>query len=66
MLPAENFIVLYQELYFRHIYAKLKVSFEDRVQSFRNYVKLFDLLLGMVCVRVSLSASASVCEGECV
>merc|ERR1712086_138384 len=41
----EVFLYLYQELYYRHIYAKLKPSMEDRVASWQNYCNLFDLVL---------------------
>merc|ERR1712166_797245 len=41
----EVFLMLYNELYYRHIYAKLKPTLEDRVQSFENYCQLFDLVL---------------------
>ncbi|KAH3670284.1 hypothetical protein WICMUC_004937 [Wickerhamomyces mucosus] len=39
------FIVLYSEVYYRHIYAKLTPSLEDRIGSFNNYCNLFNLLL---------------------
>merc|ERR1712205_241904 len=39
------FLYLYKELYYRHIYAKLKPSLEDRVASWENYCNLLDLVL---------------------
>jgi len=40
------FLILYKELYYRHIYARLNpVSFEDRVGSWKNYMQLLDLMI---------------------
>lgn len=40
------FLILYKELYYRHIYARLNpVSFEDRVGSWKNYTQLLDLMI---------------------
>jgi translation initiation factor 3 subunit L len=39
------FMILYRELYFRHIYARLTPTMEQRFQSFENYCDLFDVLL---------------------
>lgn len=39
------FTILYKELYYRHIYAKLTPSFEDRFNSFQNYCELFNYIL---------------------
>eukprot|EP00933_Yihiella_yeosuensis_P017856 TRINITY_DN1484_c0_g1_i3.p1 TRINITY_DN1484_c0_g1~~TRINITY_DN1484_c0_g1_i3.p1 ORF type:complete len:538 (+),score=121.39 TRINITY_DN1484_c0_g1_i3:72-1616(+) len=40
------FVILYKELYYRHIYARLNpVAFEDRVGSWENYCKLLDLMI---------------------
>lgn len=38
------FLILYKELYYRHIYARLTVSFDDRRGSWENYCKLLDLI----------------------
>jgi translation initiation factor 3 subunit L len=38
------FVVLYKELYYRHIYTKLQVTYDDRQGSFENYAKLLELL----------------------
>lgn len=43
----ENFLFLYKELYFRHIYARLKPSVDDRFDSFQNYISLFNIILGL-------------------
>src|SRR5690242_16383944 len=39
------FLVLYKELYYRHIYAKLVPSLEHRFESWKNYCDLFNYLL---------------------
>lgn len=43
----ENFLVLYKELYFRHIYSKLSPTVINRFDSFINYTCLFNILLGL-------------------
>ena len=39
--------LLYRELYYRHVYSKLTVDVEDRVESFHAYVELFHAILSM-------------------
>eukprot|EP00274_Cyanoptyche_gloeocystis_P001322 CAMPEP_0196652576 /NCGR_PEP_ID=MMETSP1086-20130531/1918_1 /TAXON_ID=77921 /ORGANISM="Cyanoptyche gloeocystis , Strain SAG4.97" /LENGTH=541 /DNA_ID=CAMNT_0041983205 /DNA_START=13 /DNA_END=1638 /DNA_ORIENTATION=- len=39
------FLMLYRELYFRHIYAKLQPTIEHRFQSWDNYYQLMELLI---------------------
>lgn len=39
------FLVLYSEVYYRHIYAKLSPTLEHRTGSYNNYCNLFNLLL---------------------
>ncbi|CDR45882.1 CYFA0S20e01266g1_1 [Cyberlindnera fabianii] len=39
------FLVLYSEVYYRHIYARLTPSLENRTGSYNNYCNLFNLLL---------------------
>eukprot|EP01101_Sappina_pedata_P010266 TRINITY_DN6423_c0_g1_i1.p1 TRINITY_DN6423_c0_g1~~TRINITY_DN6423_c0_g1_i1.p1 ORF type:complete len:583 (-),score=303.57 TRINITY_DN6423_c0_g1_i1:115-1863(-) len=41
----ELFMALYHELFYRHIYSRLSVSFEDRQNSWNNYLKLFSFFL---------------------
>jgi translation initiation factor 3 subunit L len=43
----ENFLLLYQELYYRHVYAKLKPTVDHRFESFQNYTSLFNTILGL-------------------
>ncbi|GMM34818.1 hypothetical protein DASC09_021430 [Saccharomycopsis crataegensis] len=39
------FLVLYSEVYYRHIYAKLGPTLEHRTNSYNNYCNLFNLIL---------------------
>jgi len=39
------FLTLYKELYFRHIYSKLKPTIEHRMLSYYNYCELFNYIL---------------------
>ncbi|KAK4689290.1 translation initiation factor 3 subunit L, partial [Tremellales sp. Uapishka_1] len=39
------FLTLYRELYFRHVYAKLHPTVDDRFQSYENICELFNYLL---------------------
>jgi len=39
------FLTLYKELYYRHIYSKLKPTIEHRYQSYFNYCELFNYIL---------------------
>lgn len=39
------FVILYKELYFRHIYAKLQPTMEHRIDSYYNYCRLFNYIL---------------------
>jgi len=43
----EYFMLIYKELFFRHVHQKLGPSVENRFESFHNYVELFNLVLGM-------------------
>lgn len=51
MLPNDSmksiFLILYKEMYYRHIYASIQggPSLEQRFESYRNYVKLFNAIL---------------------
>jgi translation initiation factor 3 subunit L len=38
-------LTLYRELYFRHVYAKLQPTVDDRFQSYENICELFNFLL---------------------
>ena len=40
-----QFLLLYKELYYRHIYSKLQPTLEQRVESWANYCDIFNLLL---------------------
>jgi len=39
------FLMLYKELYYRHIYSNLLPTLSDRIHSFQNYCDLFDTIL---------------------
>eukprot|EP00126_Sphaerothecum_destruens_P015082 Sdes_comp8995_c0_seq1m408 len=39
------FLILYKELYYRHIYSKLQPTIEHRFESFENYCELFNFIL---------------------
>ncbi|KAJ1978532.1 hypothetical protein H4R35_001873 [Dimargaris xerosporica] len=39
------FLTLYRELYYRHIYARLQPTLEDRFHSYENYCDLFNFIL---------------------
>ncbi|KAI8868015.1 hypothetical protein GQ42DRAFT_164425 [Ramicandelaber brevisporus] len=39
------FIILYSELYYRHIYSRLQPTLEERVLSYENYCMLFNYIL---------------------
>jgi len=39
------FIILYKELYYRHIYARLNPTINDRFNSYLNYCDLFNFIL---------------------
>lgn len=41
----ETFLTLYKELFFRHVYARLQPTIEDRVEGFNNYISLFNIFL---------------------
>ena len=39
------FLILYRELFYRHVYAKLQPTLEDRFASYENYCNLFNIIL---------------------
>ncbi|TPX71084.1 hypothetical protein SpCBS45565_g01309 [Spizellomyces sp. 'palustris'] len=39
------FLILYKELYYRHIYSKMTPTIEDRIASYSNYCDLFNYIL---------------------
>lgn len=40
-----TFLVLYKQLYFRHLFSKMQPGFEMKVQSWQNYCEIFDGVL---------------------
>mmetsp|Transcript_3847 Transcript_3847/g.5141 ORF Transcript_3847/g.5141 Transcript_3847/m.5141 type:complete len:511 (+) Transcript_3847:127-1659(+) len=44
----ENFLVLYKQLYFRHLFVKkLSKGLQPHFASFQNFIELFNILLGL-------------------
>mmetsp|Transcript_27837 Transcript_27837/g.83157 ORF Transcript_27837/g.83157 Transcript_27837/m.83157 type:complete len:517 (-) Transcript_27837:106-1656(-) len=39
------FLILYQELYYRHVFSRLAPTFDDRRRAWENYCKLLDLII---------------------
>lgn len=50
----KQFLLLYKELYYRHIYSKLQPTLEQRIESWQNYVDIFEMLLGAQPVEIEL------------
>ena len=44
-IMSTEFMVLYKELYFRHVYAKTVPTIDQRFESYYNYCALFNLLV---------------------
>ena len=42
------FLILYRELYYRHVYSRLSPDIDDRFHSYENSCELFNYLLSMV------------------
>lgn len=45
LLIDQVFLTLYRELYYRHIYAHLTPTLEQRFHSYENYCDLFNYIL---------------------
>lgn len=58
------FTILYKELYYRHIYAKLTPTFEDRSNSFQNYCELFNYILSLSLAFPPQRLYHSTCHGS--
>ena len=41
------FVILYKELYYRHVYSRLSPTIQDRYESYKNYCDLFNLILSL-------------------
>ena len=41
------FLILYRELYYRHVYSRLQPDIDDRFHSYENSCELFNFLLSM-------------------
>jgi hypothetical protein len=44
------FLILYRELYYRHVYSRLQPNIDDRFHSYENSCELFNYLLSKCCV----------------
>lgn len=48
MIVNDNDIVVYKELYHRHLHSKLAAATtENRFDAFHNYIDLFDMIIGL-------------------
>jgi len=47
MLLDQIFLILYRELYYRHVYSRLQPNIDDRFHSYENSCELFNYLLSM-------------------
>ena len=54
------FLILYRELYYRHVYSKLQPNIDERFHSYENSCELFNYLLSESCVSFLV-----VCIPEC-
>ena len=43
--PDQIFLILYRELYYRHVYSRLQPNIDDRFHSYENSCELFNYLL---------------------
>jgi translation initiation factor 3 subunit L len=45
ILLDQIFLILYRELYYRHVYSRLQPNIDDRFHSYENSCELFNYLL---------------------
>jgi hypothetical protein len=45
MRADQLFLILYRELYYRHVYSRLQPDIDDRFHSYENSCELFNYLL---------------------
>lgn len=50
------FLILYRELYYRHVYSRLQPDIDDRFHSYENSCELFNYLLSKlyICRKLNL------------
>lgn len=53
--PDQIFLILYRELYYRHVYSRLQPDIDDRFHSYENSCELFNYLLSKHIPRVFVS-----------
>lgn len=49
------FLILYRELYYRHVYSRLQPNIDDRFHSYENSCELFNYLLSKLYFPLSIS-----------
>lgn len=47
IIQDQIFLILYRELYYRHVYSRLSPDIDDRFHSYENSCELFNYLLSM-------------------
>ena len=45
LVSDQIFLILYRELYYRHVYSRLQPDIDDRFHSYENSCELFNYLL---------------------
>lgn len=45
VIEDQIFLILYRELYYRHVYSRLQPDIDDRFHSYENSCELFNYLL---------------------
>lgn len=51
------FIILYRELYYRHVFTRLQATYEDRKIAWENYMKLLQLIIDDLAEQEDLSVA---------
>jgi translation initiation factor 3 subunit L len=55
MRADQLFLILYRELYYRHVYSRLQPDIDDRFHSYENSCELFNYLLSAFSLARTLS-----------
>jgi translation initiation factor 3 subunit L len=55
MHADQLFLILYRELYYRHVYSRLQPDIDDRFHSYENSCELFNYLLSAFFLALTLS-----------
>merc|ERR1719359_869585 len=54
--PDAYFLCVYKELVYRHMFAKLKTSLDDKLNAWNNYCELFEFVLASEDASLELTA----------